>query len=167
MRVFRPLIQPLIPLAVLALIPLQPQRAAASTATGTMAVSATVATLCTVTALPLAFGTYSAAQTDAATTLAVLCTNGTSYNIGMDAGTGAGATTASRLMTGTSGATLAYALYSNAGRSTNWGSTVGTDTLAGTGTGLPQTVNVYGRIAAGQYPAPGIYTDTVTVTLTY
>ena len=64
-------------------------------------------------------------------------------------------------------AQLTYALYRDAARTLNWGNTVGTDTLAGTGTGSAQASTVYGRIAAGQLPAPGGYVDTITATITF
>jgi spore coat protein U-like protein len=51
--------------------------------------------------------------------------------------------------------------------STNWGNTVGTDTVAGTGNGAAQALTVYGQIAAGLYVTPGSYTDTITATVTY
>lgn len=62
---------------------------------------------------------------------------------------------------------LAYALYSDSGRTTNWGNTVSTDTVPGTGNGSAQTLTVYGRIAAAQYVTPGSYADTITATITY
>jgi spore coat protein U-like protein len=37
------------------------------------------------------------------------------------------------------GALINYALYSNSGRTTNWGDTVGIDTVSGTGTGSAQS----------------------------
>lgn len=75
-----------------------------------MTVTAEVIASCTVSANPLAFGNYSLAQIDQTTTLSVTCTNGTPYSISLDAGAGAGATTAVRKMT--SGAdTLDYSLY--------------------------------------------------------
>jgi spore coat protein U-like protein len=48
-----------------------------------------------------------------------------------------------------------------------WGNTVGTDTVAATGSGAAQSYTVYGRITAQTTPAPGTYTDTITVTVTY
>lgn len=138
----------------------------AATSNSSMPVSATVQATCSITASPLAFGTYSSAQLDAATTLAVNCTNTTSYNVGLDAGGGTGATVAQRKMV--NGAqTLNYTVYSDTGRANVWGATVGTNTVAGTGTGAVQTLNVYGRIAAGQAPTPGSYVDTLTATITY
>ncbi len=138
----------------------------AATATSTIAVSATVLSFCSLTALPLAFGTYSTAVVNATTTLAVACTVGTSYNVGLDLGQGSGATVALRKMT-LNTSELSYALYSDAARTVPWGNTVGTNTLGGTGTGLTQTITVYGQIPANQIVAPGLYTDTVTATITY
>ncbi len=138
----------------------------AATANSSMAVSATVQATCSITANPLAFGTYNSGQLDAATTLAVSCTNTTNYSVGLDAGSGSGATVATRKMAN-GGQTLNYAVYSDAARSALWGATVGTNTVAGTGIGASQTINVYGRIPAGQLPTPGSYTDTVTATITY
>jgi spore coat protein U-like protein len=73
----------------------------------------------------------------------------------------------SRSMTGPVAALLHYSLFSNAGRTTNWGNTVGTDTLAGTGSGAAQLLTVYGQIPAAQFPRPGSYADTITATITY
>jgi spore coat protein U-like protein len=89
------------------------------------------------------------------TSLSVTCTNGTSYNVGLNAGTASGATVTTRAMTGPGGATLSYALYQDSGHSTNWGNTVGTDTKSGTGDGSAQTMTVYGNLSANQYPTPG------------
>jgi spore coat protein U-like protein len=139
----------------------------ATTATGSLVVTATVLASCTVVGSTIAFGNYSSAQLDQTGNVAVLCTNGTAYTIGLDAGSGTGATTSIRKMTGSLGGTLNYALYRDSGRTTNWGSTVGTDTQAGTGTGVLQNLTVYGRIISGQTPLAGSYTDTVLVTLTY
>lgn len=140
--------------------------ASAATANSTMGVSATVQATCSITANPLAFGTYTATQLDAATTLSVTCTNTTTYNVGLDAGGGTGATVAIRKMA--NGAQLLnYSVYSDSARSTVWGTTIGTNTVAGTGNGSSQSLNVYGRIPAGQSPTPGSYSDTVTATVTY
>lgn len=139
----------------------------AATSTSTMAVSATVPAQCSVTASALAFGSYAASATDATASISVTCTNGTTYTVALDAGTGAGATTSARLMSGPSGATLSYNLYRDAARSLTWGNTIGTDVQSGTGNGTAQALTVYGRIPAAQYPIPGTYTDTVTVTVTY
>jgi spore coat protein U-like protein len=148
--------------------PLQNTPADAATATAQIAVTATVLSVCLITATPLAFGNYTSTQLDATATLAVSCTVGTPYTIALDAGTGSEATVAERRMTGSeAGQQLSYSLYSNSARTSVWGTTTGTDTVAGTGTGLVQNLSVYGRVPAGQLAAPGAYTDTVTATLTY
>ncbi len=150
-----------------AAVALRPIPVAAATATGTMGVAATVQALCQNTASALAFGTYTGVQAVATGTITVTCTNTTPYNVGLNAGTSSGATVAARKMTGPAGALLAYILTSDAGYATNWGSTVGTDTVAGTGNGAAQVLTIYGREAAGQFLAPGAYTDTITATVTY
>ena len=65
------------------------------------------------------------------------------------------------------GATINYSLYNNSGRTTNWGNTIGTDTVSSTGTGASQSFTVYGRVPAQTTPAPATYSDTITVTVTY
>lgn len=144
--------------------------ALAATATDTMGVSATVVSACILDASDLAFGNYdptSASAVDATTTVQVTCTTGTSFTVGLNAGLASGATVTTRKLQ--NGANLlAYQLYSNAGRTTNWGNTPGTDTPAATvATTTPTTLTVYGRLAALQNVPAGSYSDTVTVTVNY
>ncbi|ASV83823.1 spore Coat Protein U domain protein [Ochrobactrum quorumnocens] len=115
------------------------------------------------------FGTHGvlAANTDATSVVTVQCTNTTPFNIGLSEGAGSNASVASRLMTGAGGATVTYSLYQTATRDTVWGASVGTDTVSGTGTGAAQQFTVYGRVLPQNTPAPGVYTDTVTATITY
>jgi spore coat protein U-like protein len=141
--------------------------AAASTATATFLVSTSVAATCTVSTTPLAFGSYTGVLSQATSSGTFTCTNTTPYNVGLSAGLSTGATVTSRKMTGPAGALLAYSLFSDTGRTVNWGTTIGTDTVAMVATGLGQTLTVYGQIPAGQYFAPGTYSDTITVTVTY
>ena len=72
-----------------------------------------------------------------------------------------------RLMEGPGLDTLDYGLYTDVGRATNWGNTVGDDAVTGTGSGAAQTLTVYGQIPAGQLIEIGAYTDTITATVTY
>src|SRR5438270_13644603 len=141
--------------------------ALASTATTTFQVSATVNATCLISANNLGFGAYSGSVINTTTTISVTCTNSTTYNVGLNAGTAAGATVTTRAMTGPGAAILDYGLYQDSGHATNWGNTVGTDTKSGTGNGSAQTLTVYGQVAANQYPAPGAYSDTITATITY
>jgi len=138
-----------------------------TTKTTTLTVEAMVVASCTISATPLAFGTYSGAVNNSTSTISVTCTNSTAFNVGLNAGTASGATVTNRSMTGPGSALLGYSLYSNSGRSANWGNTVGTNTVAGTGSGTLQSLPVYGQIPAGQYPTPGNYSDTITATITY
>ena len=151
--------------AVLLSIPVTPALAQ-GTATTTFQVTATVQATCLISATNLAFGTYTGAQVDATSTITATCTNTTPWNIGLNAGLCPGGTVTTRCMQ-SGAAQLTYALYRDAARTLNWGNTVGTDTLAGTGTGSAQASTVYGRITAGQLPAPGGYVDTITATVTF
>ncbi|MFJ3056211.1 spore coat U domain-containing protein [Herbaspirillum sp. NPDC087042] len=139
----------------------------ASTSTSSLTISASVVAACTVLGSAIAFGSYTQTLSNQSGSITVLCTNGTTYNVGLDAGTGSGSTVTSRKMTAVGGGTLNYALYRDSGYTNNWGTTIGTDTMAGTGSGLTQTLTVYGQIPAAQTPLAGAYSDTVTVTLTY
>lgn len=153
--------------AAMAAVALWNRPADASTATTTFNVTATVQATCLISGNNLAFGTYSGSAIGMTTTLSVTCTNGTTYNVGLNAGTASGATVTTRAMTGPASATLDYAMYQDSGHAANWGNTVGTDTKSGTGNGSAQTLTIYGELAASQYPAPGSYSDTITATITY
>ena len=138
--------------------------------TATFTVTATIVPNCTISAGALAFGNYdpTVQRTNANASLTVTCTNTTTYNVGLDGGTGSqynGGYT--RYMTGPGGAEIPYHFFSNSNLTTEWGNTVGTDTVAGTGTGSAQTLTVYGTMYSSHYVTPGSYTDTVTATITY
>jgi spore coat protein U-like protein len=141
--------------------------AVAATATATFQVTATVQATCLISATNLNFGTYAGVQTDALSAVTVTCTNTTPYNVGLSAGLATGATVTTRKMTGPGTGLLAYSLSQNDGRTINWGNTVGTDTEIGTGNGAAQALTVFGRVAAGQFVAPGAYADTITATVTF
>jgi len=141
----------------------------AQTAAATMPVSATVTASCTITATAMAFAAYTNIAITSTATVTPTCSNTTPYNVGLDVGTATGATVTTRGMfvTGTPGVVLNYGLYSDAGFATVWGPTVGTNTVAGTGSGTAQALTVYGQVLGGQLVAPGAYTDTITATVTY
>jgi spore coat protein U-like protein len=147
---------------------------AANPATTTFAVTATVLKNCTVAAAPLAFGVYTptAGALAVNTTVSVSCTLSTPFNTELTAGGTAGTTIAQRLLSNGSGSTLQYNLYTTAGFATPWGTTVGTNTVAGTGAGMgtPVVQTVYGQLvdsAANQAVPPGGYSDTITVNVAY
>jgi spore coat protein U-like protein len=119
---------------------------------------------CSVSVAAMNFGTYvGALSTPGATPITVACPLLAAYTVGLNAGMGSGATTTTRKMTGPGSATLSYQMFQNSSLTTNWGNTIGTDTEAGTGIALAQTLQIYPRAAAGQYVAPGTYTDTITI----
>lgn len=145
----------------------------ALTDTATFEVSATITASCTISAATLGFGSVGLVQVDATSDLTATCTNGTPYVIGMSAGAGTGpaATTTARHMNRTSAPTtdiLNYALFSDTGRTVNWGAgeTVVAGEVAGTGNGLAQTITVYGRIPAQSSPVAS-YSDTVTAQINF
>ena len=148
---------------------LAPACAFGATATGNIGVSITITATCTVgTSTAVAFGSQGLLNSAINNTgaLSVQCTNTTPYNVGLDPGGATGATVTTRKMTN-GAATVSYSLYRDSGRTLNWGQTVGTDTLAGTGNGAAQSITVYGQVPSQTTPAPGAYSDTVNVTVTY
>jgi spore coat protein U-like protein len=146
----------------------------ATTANSSFQVNASVASVCYVSGTTLSFGSNldpvnGTVPVDATSTLSVQCTNTTGWSVALDAGTNAGGPAAfgSRAIKNGS-QTLAYQLYTNAGRTTVWGDgSGGSAPVTGTGTGSTQSLTVYGRLPSLTGAIPGSYTDTVTVTITY
>jgi spore coat protein U-like protein len=154
--------------AVAAALAFAVSSAFAATTTSTFQVRATITATCVILTSPdLDFGSLGVltANADQSSTIQVQCTNTTPYNIGLNAGTGSVSVATRKLSNG--GATINYSLYTDAARTTVWGNTIGTDTVAATGDGASQSYLVYGRIPPQTTPAPGSYTDTITVTVTY
>ena len=145
------------------------QLSQAATSTATFTVSITLVATCTInSASALNFGSsvgILSSVINQTSTISVTCSNTTPYNIGLDAGTSGGTVTTRKMKSGSNA--VNYALYSDSGRTTNWGNTVGTDTVSATGNGAAQTYTVYGQVPAQTTPAPGAYSDTITVTVTY
>lgn len=146
-----------------------------ATVSTTIAVSVTLASTCTVSANPLSFGIYQPGQGNASgsTTLAVRCTRGAPFSVALNAGVGGGSVTQRLMSMGAS--RLQYNLYTTAAHTTVWGDgTQSTATVSGVGRGLMSgaqiTQTVYGQVpdaAANVDLAPGLYTDTITVTVSY
>nr|WP_321877630.1 spore coat U domain-containing protein [Paraburkholderia bannensis] len=142
----------------------------AGTATAPFQVTLTIQAACTISANALNFGTNGvlASNIDQSTTLTVTCSTGSPYTVSLDAGTTTGSTIPNRLLTN-SGATVtvSFNLYQDAARTQIWGQTVGTNTVAGTGTGAAQTLTVFGRVPPQNTPAPNTYQTTVTATVAF
>lgn len=130
-------------------------------------VSATAVDSCDVTASDLSFGTYdplNPSPTDADSLVTITCTVDTGYVIGLDAGTGIGATVDTRKLSN-GNEVIDYSLYRDSGRKLVWGNT--SDTATGIGTGTPTETPVYGRIPPRQTVKRGVYNDTVTVSVMF
>ncbi len=115
------------------------------------------------------FGTHDSAATNvtAAGQLNATCTPGTTYNIGLDDGQHASSVLARRMQSASSATSyVAYDLYTDAARTQQWGSSIGTNTFGGTGTGSAVAVPIYGRVPSANSPA-GTYSDIVNATITY
>ena len=141
----------------------------AATTQSTFAVNVTIQAQCLInSASAMAFGTTGvlSANVNQTSTIVVQCTDTTTYDIGLDAGGGSGASVTTRKLTG-SGGTINYSLYTDTNRTTVWGNTLSSDTVAATGNGAAQSYTVYGRIPAQTTPAPATYSDTITITVTY
>jgi len=140
----------------------------AASTTGNLTVSAIVSAQCVIQSAAIPFGTYSASAVQQNAQIAVNCSNGTSYTVSLDAGSGTGATTASRKLANTAGgSSLNYGLYQDAARTKSWGNANGSDTIAGVGSGTTQNIPVYGYIPGGQTSTAGSYSDVVAITLAY
>ncbi|QAU22576.1 spore coat U domain-containing protein [Dyella sp. M7H15-1] len=141
------------------------------TATSTFTATLTLQANCSITANPLNFGATGvlSAAVNQQTTVSVTCSDTTPYNVGLDAGTVSGSTVASRLMAGTTvgntSTTVGFELYQDAGHTTIWGNTQGTNTVGGTGTGAAQSITVYGQAPSQTTPKPDTYQTTVTATV--
>lgn len=148
--------------------------AAAGSADAILRVSAIVDSACLVSANPLTFPTYTPGNgsVNAITTLSVRCSRNTQFTVAMDAGTGG--TVAQRLMT-QGAATLQYNLYTSAARTTVWGDgSLSSAVVSGVGKGLAGneaiTETVFGSLPdspANRQLAPGLYSDTVMITVAY
>lgn len=139
------------------------------TATGDLAVQTTINATCAIEQVPVVdFGTRTSVLTavDLVLSIGVRCTTGAPYSIALDAGVGVGATTGLRRMTGP--VQWGYSLFSDAARSAVWGDTAG-QLVTGTGTGGLVSHPLYARAyrQSGSVATPGLYTDTVTVTLSF
>jgi spore coat protein U-like protein len=143
-------------------------------ATDNIAVTATVVANCAIAAGALDLGSYDPVVVNASTdalatsTITVTCTSGASATVTLGQGTtvGAGSTDADPNRRLTDGANfLNYGLFTDVGRSVEWGNTAGTG-VAHTGTGAGVPLTVYGNIPAGQNVPAGAYAGTVIATIT-
>jgi spore coat protein U-like protein len=146
----------------------------AGTTTTTMTVGTTLVSGCSVSAGPLAFGSYTpgAGAITGSTTITLRCSNGALYAVGLNVGSTAGASYGTRLLAN-GASTLQYNLYTSSARTSVWGDGSGsTQIVSGHSLGFttPITLTVFGQVfdsSANQLTAPGNYSDTILVVLSY
>ncbi len=147
----------------------------AERANSIMNVSVSVKHSCSMNTTSMAFGTYDGVVANASNALEATatvistCTSGAEALITMNAGASAGSGSADapvRRMTAGPGKYLDYQVYSDAARDTVWGNTIPTG-VALTGTGVPQSLIVYGSIPSAQVVPEGDYSDQIYVTISY
>jgi len=146
-----------------------PSSVLAATSTASFNVQITITSACSLSASDLVFPTTGLLNTaiSGSTSLTVLCTNATPYSVGIDQGVNGSSVTSREMIGGPSSELIGYQLCRDSACATNWGNTIGTDTVSGTGTGINQSLTVYGLVPSQTTPAAGVYTDTVQVELTY
>ena len=129
--------------------------------------AAQAVTTCTVSATTVAFGVVQFSVVNSTGTVTINC-NANDASITVALSTGGSASYAPRKMS--SGANkLQYNLYKDSAHTLVWGN--GTSgTVTNTGSAIANVAlkfTVYGQVPAQALPAPGSYTDSITVTVTY
>jgi spore coat protein U-like protein len=143
--------------------------ASAATAVSTFGVTLAITAECVINSTAaLNFGSSGVinANHDTNSPLVVQCTNTTPYTVALNKGSTTGGTITQRLLVN-GAATINYNIYTDTPGGTLWGDGTTGTTVGGTGNGAAQTITIFGRVPAQTTPAPGTYTDTVTVTVTY
>lgn len=139
--------------------------AAHASAGDAIAVSATVPVSCTISNISaLAFGEVTGESVVTAQgSLTVNCPDGTNYVVDADDGLSVDGTTRRMVLAGSTTDFLPYNLYQGASGTMDWdGATTASGTTDASGTA---TVQYHGEVPAISNPAPGSYTDTVTLTV--
>jgi spore coat protein U-like protein len=139
-------------------------------------VSATVTTACNVQNGSLTFSTVStlSAAIQGTGSLSVACSGAAPYSVGLGLGNYASGSQR-RMYSLLANSYVSYNLYTDSGYSDPWSTTTSASSCTngastcylGTGNGAYQTVPVYGTVPAQAGEAAGIYSDTVTATITY
>ncbi len=136
----------------------------AGTDSAVLNVQATVLSSCAVEGGTLDFGDYVTGQAndlDGVGEITLTNCQG-QVTVEMDGG-GSGSTSARVMSNGTD--TLAYQLYRDPSRTQLWGQ--GADAFVGQILTSQVRLQVFGRIPGGQSVPPGVYTDTVNITVTF
>lgn len=138
-----------------------------ATTLSTMTARLVINPSCTISANPLNFGTVTAVTGLTATSnLSATCTLNGAYTLALNGGSVTGTVNARRMRLGAGPNTIDYQLYRDAARTLVWGNTAGS-LVTGTGTGAAQSISVFGRVPPQGPKPPGVYSDTITATITF
>jgi spore coat protein U-like protein len=138
--------------------------AAAQVQTPKLQVKATVGQVCTVNTASLDFGTYASAQLNKTGSIAITCLTPMAVNVALGAGQAGNGSGIRTMKNGSS--ELKYQLFKDPGFTVAWE----TDSTVVSPSTANHTVSVYGRITPTMNPgtlANGVYTDDVTITLSF
>lgn len=145
----------------------------AGSATANLPVTATVQSACAASADPMAFGTYTAGDgaVTGSATIAVKCSSGLAFKVSFGPGATPGGSIGQRLLRN-GFQLLQYNLYTTSDLSSIWGDGTTGVTLSGTASseGIATRLTVFAEMpdsAMNRLATPGIYSDVVTVTITY
>ena len=141
------------------------------------AASAAGAASCSVASAGLSFGQYNTFKgqpNDSVGTISVTCSGAAGTDIAylIRIGPGSSGTLATRTMRSSSGWALGYNLYTDPARSLVWGDGTGGSRATGDaitlgGIGQIRRYSVYGRTTERQNVPPGLYTDTLILTVEF
>lgn len=139
-----------------------------TTSTTIVAGSAKINSTCTVSVLPIDFGTIkSNSQNQQSTILTSTCTKGTTFSIALSSGNSSDFSNRYMNLSDNSDQ-LKYNIYFDAFYNNIIGDgNNNTVTINDTGTGSDQNYTLFGKIPTGQYVSPGNYSDLITATLSY
>jgi len=128
---------------------------------------ARAATTCIAAATTVAFGTVAFAAVNSSGTVSVICNGTASFTVTLSTG-GSGSFSPRKMSSGAN--KLNYNLYKDSAHTQIWGDgTGGTVTNASSlgASGGTKSFTAFGQVPAQALPAPGSYTDTITVTVSY
>jgi spore coat protein U-like protein len=143
------------------IVPLLTQHAAT-----TFTVQGTIGPNCMVSTTGIDFGSYGVldAERSAPGSVIVTCTNAAGYFVGLGNGQNGTAPAARQMKKASGSEMITYGLYTDTG--VLWGDSGG-ERVSATGTGTAQSISVIGKVPPQDTPPPGLYKDTVVVTITY
>lgn len=158
---------------VAVVLALSPEITDAGSATANLPVTATVQNTCAASAAPIAFDTYiaGAGPVTSSANITVKCSSALAFKVALGPGATPGGSISQRLLSNGS-QSLQYNLYTASDLSSIWGDGTTGVTLSRTASsdGLPTSLTVFAEVpdsGMNRLAMPGIYSDLVTVTITY